>query len=624
MLTGLEIRERVEARIAELPTGYISEKNINGKKQYYLQWREDGKLKSKYIRAGDLEDIRKQIAERKELEDRLKDMIIRYPKEGEAVVYETNVHIGKKLKNFIKTVEGYQKRDCFDKIQEFLKSSDRTRVCALYGLRRTGKSTLLLQCIENMSDEDFQKTAYIKVNSNHTMDKVTNDLNKLFEAGYRYVFIDEVTLMKDFVDSAALFSDIYAMMGMKIVLSGTDSLGFWFAQDRELYDRVRMIHTTFIPFREFSRLLGIDSIDEYIRYGGTLRLGEQNLDDPDANRKDASFRDDESTRKYLDTAICDNIQKSLMYAEDGRYFGKLYELYAADELSSAINRIIEDMHHRFLEEVIKRDFVSSDLGTAKSNLKREKNPEKKSDALININREKVTEQMMKLVGIINEKEQTIEVRPTHLNQIKLYLKGLELIEECPIRVAERGIEADERIIFTQPGMRYCLAQALVHSLMSDAVFTQYPEKEKNYVIERILQGVRGKMLEDIILLETSKALGRKYQVFKFLYKDGEFDMVIRDDEEDKFAIYEIKHSKECVREQARHLLNEDKIKLATYRFGILEGRYVLYLGEDLDTEDGIAYRNAETFLKNLPNISLVSGLEETQSEDETQGFIQNM
>ena len=51
---------------------------------------------------------------------------------------------------------------------------------------------------------------------------------------------------------------------MKIVLSGTDSLGFWFALHQELYDRAVTIHTTFIPFREHSRLLGIDSIDEYI------------------------------------------------------------------------------------------------------------------------------------------------------------------------------------------------------------------------------------------------------------------------------------------------------------------------------------------------------------------------
>lgn len=34
--------------------------------------------------------------------------------------------------------------------------------------------------------------------------------------------------MEDFIEGAALFSDIYASSGMKIVLSGTDSLGFIF------------------------------------------------------------------------------------------------------------------------------------------------------------------------------------------------------------------------------------------------------------------------------------------------------------------------------------------------------------------------------------------------------------
>lgn len=91
------------------------------------------------------------------------------------------------------------------------------------------------------------------------------------------MLLDKVTLMRDFIDSAAL-------------LSGTDSLGFWFALRQELYDRAKMIHTTFIPYREHSRLLGIDQIDEYIRYGGTLRAGELAFDDVELNAGDASFR----------------------------------------------------------------------------------------------------------------------------------------------------------------------------------------------------------------------------------------------------------------------------------------------------------------------------------------------
>ena len=91
-----------------------------------------------------------------------------------------------------------------------------------------------------------------------------------------------------------------------------------------------------------------------------------------------------------------------------------------------------------------------------------------------------------------------------------------------------------------------------------------------------------------------------------------------------YVSYEVKHSDQFVIEQAKHLLNEEKTNITAHRFGTIEGRYVLYLGEDIDTEEGIAYRNAENFLKTLPEISLVSGLEETQSEGETQGFTQTM
>lgn len=90
---------------------------------------------------------------------------------------------------------------------------------------------------------------------------------------------------------------------MKIVLSGTDSLGFWLAKNQELYDRAYSIHTTFIPFREYSRLLKKDDIDEYIRYGGTLRAGETDFDDEELLAEESAFRSDESTRRYIDTAI---------------------------------------------------------------------------------------------------------------------------------------------------------------------------------------------------------------------------------------------------------------------------------------------------------------------------------
>lgn len=620
MVDGKELRRRVESRIAELPPGYISKKNIKGKIQYYRQWRENGKLKSKYIRADDVESVRKQIEERKALQERLKELQLRYPNEGENIVYETKIVYGDDLRQMIETIKGFKKRDCFGRIEKFLHGTDRTRVCALYGLKRTGKTTLLLQTIAEMSEEEFSKCFYAKMNTENTMAQITRDLEKMFDNGYRYAFIDEITLMKDFIDSAALFSDIYSMMGMKIVLSGKDSLGFWLARDNELYDRVRMIHTTFIPFREYSRLLGIDSIDEYIRYGGLLSQGELDFENEDVIADDASFRDDESTRKYVDTAISRNIQHSLACCRYGHRFGPLRELYEADELTSAINRIVEDMNHRFLVSVLTRDFVSSDLGITAHNLKNERDLQKRTNILEAIDKKTVTEKLMKLLNIRNKAEQTVEITPSQAARIKEYLKGLDLIVECPVRNAEMGLEKEERILFTQPGMRYCQAQALVYSLMQDETFGQLTEDEKTFITDRILEEVRGRMLEDIVLLETMKALGRNYDVFKYQFATGEYDMLIYGRNERGCAAYEIKHSDKCVSEQSRHLRNENMLLLTTPRFGTLEGRYVLYLGENKDTEDGIAYRNAEQFLKALPEISLTSGLEETESEDETEGM----
>ena len=546
--------------------------------------------------------------------------LIFIPYEGENIVYETKIVYGDDLRQMIKTVKGFKKRDCFGRIEKFLHSTDRTRVCALYGLKKTGKTTLLLQTIAEMPEEEFGKCFYAKMNTENTMAQITRDLEKMFDNGYRYAFIDEITLMKDFIDSAALFSDIYSMMGMKIVLSGKDSLGFWLARDNELYDRVRMIHTTFIPFREYSRLLGIDSIDEYIRYGGLLSQGELDFENEDVIADDASFRDDESTRKYVDTAISRNIQHSLACCRYGHRFGPLRELYEADELTSAINRIVEDMNHRFLVSVLTRDFVSSDLGITAHNLKNERDLQKRTNILEAIDKKTVTEKLMKLLNIRNKAEQTVEITPSQAARIKEYLKGLDLIVECPVRNAEMGLEKEERILFTQPGMRYCQAQALVYSLMQDETFGQLTEDEKTFITDRILEEVRGRMLEDIVLLETMKALGRNYDVFKYQFATGEYDMLIYGRNERGCAAYEIKHSDKCVREQSRHLRNENMLSLTTPRFGTLDGRYVLYLGENKDTEDGIAYRNAEQFLKALPEISLTSGLEETESEDETEGM----
>ena len=614
------LAERLGDEIATLPAGYISQKNIRGKVQYYLQWKEDGKLKSKYVRESDLPELEKQIERRKRLQAKRKELLKMLPKNNGALSLETNVVTGEHLLAMADHVRALEKRDLYGNLKDYLDGREWDRVCVVYGLRRTGKTTMLLQAVADMTEEQAAKAFYLKARRSDTMAAINRDLGKLYENGYRYALIDEITLVKDFVDSAALFSDVFAPMGMKTVLSGTDSLSFWLARDEELYDRARMIHTTFIPYREYSRLLGIDSVDSYIRYGGTLRAGELDFDDEELNTEEASFRDDESTRRYIDTAICKNIQHSLEHYEGGSHFRHLYALYEAGELTGAINRIIEDMNHRFVLKVLMKDFESSDLGVTARNLRKERDPEKRTAILDQIDTKAVTERLMKILDIRNKSDQTVEITNAHIAEIKEYLKALDLILDCPTEYAEPGIAPEEHILFTQPGMRYCQAEALVHSLMKDDLFRLLGEADREYITGRLLEEVRGRMLEDIVLLETGKALDpKRYRVFKLLFRRGEYDMVVYDRRENRCAAYEIKHSGEIVREQARHLMDAEKLSMLRQRFGEVAERTVLYLGEPLEAEDGIVYRNAEQFLKELPAYELRMTLPE--APDMTQNMI---
>ena len=599
----MDINKRImelENEIAILTQGSINIKKINGKEQPYLQWTENGKSKSKYIKKNEREEIFASVEHRKQLQEELREI-----KKLEVVdtpvptKFETSVVIGNRLLAMTKGVRNMKERDCFKQLQKYLNSDATDRVCLVFGLRRTGKTTMLRQAVLKMTTEQASKTAYIKAKGTDTMAAMNRDLEKLLELGYENVFIDEVTLMEDFIDSAALFSDIYATQGMKIVLSGTDSLGFWFALHQELYDRAITIHTTFIPFREHSRLLGIDSIDEYIRYGGTLRAGELDFDDEDVNAEDASFRDDESTRRYIDTAICKNIQHSLSCCQDGGYFRHLQSLYEAGELTGAINRIIEDMNHRFLIRILINKFKSHDLGSAADVLRRERDPERRNDILDRIDKDAVTKRLMDLLEIRNREDQSIGITNAHVEEIKEYLKALDLIVDVPSETIIPSAEPLENIIFTQPGMRYCQAQALVHSLAKDELFASLSEKEKTMVSECILEEVRGRMMEEIVLLETFKSAKKNKRVFKLTFSVGEFDMVIYDSKENTCECYEIKHSVQIVPAQTKYLIDEEKLNQTSKRFGKISKRCVLYRGEDTVLENGIEYRNVEAYLKEL-------------------------
>ncbi len=534
--------------------------------------------------------VDKDSAKYNEIYKKLNEFGIVLEDKTQISVFNMNVMTGEMLKPFLNVVEKYERRDCFSFLKKFIDGDYYGKICTLYGLRRTGKTTLLFQIIGELP---LNQTAYIKAKITNSMADLTKDLNTLYQKGFKYVFIDEITLLDDFIDTAATLSDVFSFMGMKIVVSGTDSLGFAMANRDELYDRNIMIHTSFISFKEYARLLKIKSIDSYIEYGGTLKMENMNFDDPDFMIDEVSFRDDESTRKYIDTAISRNIQRTLKNDNFGEYFNQLRELYEANELTNVINRVIENINHRFVLKVIEDKFKSSDFGSAK-NLLAHDIPSPVGYALTEVDYKSIIDRLKTLIDIKEKDETRIKIKEEHIEKVKKYLIMLDLIESCPSRYESGSLE--EHYIFVQPGMRYAIAKALVYSLMQDEYFKTVSKNDMEYIVRKILEDVKGRMLEEIVLLETKKMATRNKEVFKFKFDEGgEFDMVIYDKISNTCSIFEIKHSEKATINQARHLLDERKCEIVENKYGKIVSRSVLYRGKNKEI-DGIKYLNVEEYL----------------------------
>ena len=239
---------------------------------------------------------------------------------------------GDTLKNIprLQEIDAYKKRFCFDQLKDYISKSNTRKVMSIYGLRRTGKTVLMLQLLNEIGDSE--KTCFIRCEKGDGIQDLKNVLNDNLKCDY--FFVDEVTKLEDFIECSSILADKYSeLYAKKIIMAGTDSLGFYLAKKDELYDRTYMIHTTYIPYKEYNYLLG-KGLEDYIMYGGTLTDGSE-------------FYNKENCDEYTNTAIARNIQHSLdNLGRDGEY-GALASFREKGEMTTFINKIVELYTRRF-------------------------------------------------------------------------------------------------------------------------------------------------------------------------------------------------------------------------------------------------------------------------------------
>ena len=174
---------------------------------------------------------------------------------------------------------------------------------------------------------------------------------------------------------------------------------------------------------------------------------------------------------------------------------------------------------------------------------------------------------------------------------------MDLTVDIPVETIPIVNEKTYQTVISQPGLRYSQAETLVKELMKDENFQSISVTDRKRILDRILNEIKGRMMEEIVLLETKKASPDK-EVFKLKFTIGEFDMVVFDPENITSEIYEIKHSTEAVSSQYRHLVDEKKCRETEFLFGQIIRKCVIYRGENR-REGEVEYLNVEEYLKGL-------------------------
>ena len=332
-----------------------------------------------------------------------------------------------------------------------------------------------------------------------------------------------------------------------------------------------------------------DDIDDYIRYGGTMSISGKRY------HSASTFASAQTAGEYVDSAIPHNIQHSLCNYQYGDHFRALWELYDSGELTTAIQRIVEDINHAFTLDVLTRQFHSHDLRVSANNLRRDRSAP--SDIPDQVNTEEITHKLRELLCILEKDESSVKLTEAHRTQIRECLRLLGLVVDMPVVQMDNFNLKSERTMITQPGMRYAQTQELIGQLLADDAFRSYSLHERTAAAQRIMQEVMGRMMEDIVLLETQTARPHA-KVFPLQFAVGEFDMVVFEPEYQFCEIYEIKHSTEIAPPQARHLRDEEKCKATAFRFGEIRRKGVIYRGQAA-TVDQIEYINVEEYLLSL-------------------------
>lgn len=486
-------------------------------------------------------------------------------------------------------------RRAYKEIENFLSDDDSNygRVLVLYGLRRTGKTILMEQILDEYCEKE--KCFYYIADKNDTVDTIESYLKKMREKGVTIACIDEVTRLSDFSKNASSLADIFAKKGMRIILTGTDSLGFAFAEKDELLDRMERISTTYIPFAEHCEVLGNKDLDDYIQFGGLMRKG--------AAQKRV-IHDYDSMKKYLDSAVSGNISYSITHSNEDNCLEGLTER----EIRTIIEKIVSKYSGAFDKKISNNPVDASVMKQLITDIENGDISNKLVDE-IDARKQNILTEFAKEINA--DEEIVHKVNDKMLKELQNYLLEMQLLSvvdetEYKILTTSDWIDVDStsRFYIIQPAIKYNQLNKSLEMLSDSDFFKNIPLENKEFVKDGLKNYIFGLMAEEIIFFDTKMRLDSdKYDVLKPKFSidgntKGEYDLLVHDKTQNNYWVFEVKHSDKAVEQQAEHLKNTKFTEIMNRQFGERKGACVLYNGESFF--DGEIYHvNMVNFLQEM-------------------------
>ena len=173
-------------------------------------------------------------------------------------------------------------------LNELIKWKNEKAIKVITGMRRAGKSTLLMQYQDYLRQSGIEENRIVSINFEELEYEELCDYRKLYdyikdrliEGKTTYIFLDEIQKVKDF---EKVIDSIYVKSGTDIYITGSNA--YFLSGNLATYLTGRYVEILVLPFsfKEYKEVVDKDNegaFSDYMKYGGLpfLTLMEKDID----------------------------------------------------------------------------------------------------------------------------------------------------------------------------------------------------------------------------------------------------------------------------------------------------------------------------------------------------------